>query len=337
MSSSSPSSDTPNRKPAHQLEAPDITVSAREVFNLDIDMDIPAFSSSSEYVPDRDDSYIFDHDTTLAILAGFAYNRRVMVQGYHGTGKSTHIEQIAARLNWPCIRVNLDSHISRIDLIGKDSIVLRDGKQVTEFREGILPWALQNPVALVFDEYDAGRADVMFVIQRILEVEGKLTLLDTNRVIRPHSAFRLFATANTIGLGDTTGLYHGTQQINQGQMDRWSIVSTLNYLPHDVECQIVMEKTKAAGNAIDKDQASAMVRLADLTRKGFIAGDISTVMSPRTVITWAENAHILGDIKLAFRLSFLNKCDEMERAIVAEYYQRCFAEELLTDVQHTAS
>jgi cobaltochelatase CobS len=337
MSSSSPSSDTPNRKPAHQLDAPDITVSAREVFNLDIDMDIPAFSSSSEYVPDRDDSYIFDHDTTLAILAGFAYNRRVMVQGYHGTGKSTHIEQIAARLNWPCIRVNLDSHISRIDLIGKDSIVLRDGKQVTEFREGILPWALQNPVALVFDEYDAGRADVMFVIQRILEVEGKLTLLDTNRVIRPHSAFRLFATANTIGLGDTTGLYHGTQQINQGQMDRWSIVSTLNYLPHDVECQIVMEKTKAAGNAIDKDQASAMVRLADLTRKGFIAGDISTVMSPRTVITWAENAHILGDIKLAFRLSFLNKCDEMERAIVAEYYQRCFAEELLTDVQHTAS
>ncbi len=337
MSSSSPSSDTPNRKPAHQLDAPDITVSAREVFNLDIDMDIPAFSSSSEYVPDRDDSYIFDHDTTLAILAGFAYNRRVMVQGYHGTGKSTHIEQIAARLNWPCIRVNLDSHISRIDLIGKDSIVLRDGKQVTEFREGILPWALQNPVALVFDEYDAGRADVMFVIQRILEVEGKLTLLDTNRVIRPHSAFRLFATANTIGLGDTTGLYHGTQQINQGQMDRWSIVSTLNYLPHDVECQIVMEKTKAAGNVIDKDQASAMVRLADLTRKGFIAGDISTVMSPRTVITWAENAHILGDIKLAFRLSFLNKCDEMERAIVAEYYQRCFAEELLTDVQHTAS
>ena len=331
------STDTPNRKPAHQLDAPDMTVSAREVFNLDIDMDIPAFSSSSEYVPDRDDSYIFDHDTTLAILAGFAYNRRVMVQGYHGTGKSTHIEQIAARLNWPCIRVNLDSHISRIDLIGKDSIVLRDGKQVTEFREGILPWALQNPVALVFDEYDAGRADVMFVIQRILEVEGKLTLLDTNRVIRPHSAFRLFATANTIGLGDTTGLYHGTQQINQGQMDRWSIVSTLNYLPHDVECQIVMEKTKAAGNVIDKDQASAMVRLADLTRKGFIAGDISTVMSPRTVITWAENAHILGDIKLAFRLSFLNKCDEMERAIVAEYYQRCFAEELLTDAQRTAS
>ena len=331
------STDTPSRKPAHQLDAPDMTVSAREVFNLDIDMDIPAFSSSSEYVPDRDDSYIFDHDTTLAILAGFAYNRRVMVQGYHGTGKSTHIEQIAARLNWPCIRVNLDSHISRIDLIGKDSIVLRDGKQVTEFREGILPWALQNPVALVFDEYDAGRADVMFVIQRILEVEGKLTLLDTNRVIRPHSAFRLFATANTIGLGDTTGLYHGTQQINQGQMDRWSIVSTLNYLPHDVECQIVMEKTKAAGNVIDKDQASAMVRLADLTRKGFIAGDISTVMSPRTVITWAENAHILGDIKLAFRLSFLNKCDEMERAIVAEYYQRCFAEELLTDAQRTAS
>ena len=241
MSPTPQSTDTPSRKPAHDLAAPDTTVSAREAFNLDIDMDIPAFSSKSEYVPDRDESYIFDHDTTLAILAGFAYNRRVMVQGYHGTGKSTHIEQVAARLNWPCIRVNLDSHISRIDLIGKDSIVLRDGKQVTEFREGILPWALQNPVALVFDEYDAGRADVMFVIQRVLEVEGKLTLLDTNRVIRPHAAFRLFATANTIGLGDTTGLYHGTQQINQGQMDRWSIVSTLNYLPHDVECQIVME------------------------------------------------------------------------------------------------
>ncbi|MGB1918621.1 MAG: cobaltochelatase subunit CobS [Candidatus Puniceispirillales bacterium] len=337
MSSTPNVTDTPNRKPAHQLDAPDTTISAREVFNLDIDMEVPAFSSGSEYVPDRDDSYIFDHDTTLAILAGFAYNRRVMVQGYHGTGKSTHIEQIAARLNWPCVRVNLDSHISRIDLIGKDSIVLRDGKQVTEFREGILPWALQNPVALVFDEYDAGRADVMFVIQRILEIEGKLTLLDTNRVIRPHPAFRLFATANTIGLGDTTGLYHGTQQINQGQMDRWSIVSTLNYLPHDVECQIVMEKTKAAGNAIDKDIATRMVRLADLTRKGFIAGDISTVMSPRTVITWAENTHILGDIKLAFRLSFLNKCDEMERAIVAEYYQRCFAEELLTDQQRAAS
>jgi len=333
----STSSDSPNRPPAHSLSEPDITVSARDIFNLDIDMQVPAFSTSSEYVPDRDDNYVFDHDTTLAILAGFAYNRRVMIQGYHGTGKSTHIEQVAARLNWPCIRVNLDSHISRIDLIGKDSIVLKDGKQVTEFREGILPWALQNPVALVFDEYDAGRADVMFVIQRVLEVEGKLTLLDTNRVIRPHSAFRLFATANTIGLGDTTGLYHGTQQINQGQMDRWSIVSTLNYLPHDIECDIIMTKAKAANSPLMKDTADAMIRLADLTRKGFIAGDISTIMSPRTVITWAENTQILGDMKLAFRLSFLNKCDEMERPIVAEYYQRCFGEELNPDLTLAAS
>ncbi|MGC6485368.1 MAG: cobaltochelatase subunit CobS [Candidatus Puniceispirillales bacterium] len=321
-------SSTMERKPAHDLAGPDITVSARDVFNIDIDMDVPAFSSGSEYVPDRDDNYVFDRSTTLAILAGFAHNRRVMIQGYHGTGKSTHIEQVAARLNWPCIRVNLDSHISRIDLIGKDAIVLRDGKQVTEFREGILPWALQNPVALVFDEYDAGRADVMFVIQRVLEVEGKLTLLDTNRVIRPNPNFRLFATANTVGLGDTTGLYHGTQQMNQGQMDRWSIVSTLNYLPHDVEMDIVAAKMKPDSTTVSRETIDSMIRLADLTRKGFIAGDISTVMSPRTVITWMENAEILGDVKLAFRLSFLNKCDEMERPVVGEYYQRCFDEEL---------
>jgi cobaltochelatase CobS len=319
---------TTQRRPAHSLDAPDVTVNARDVFNIDIDMEIPAFSTASEYVPDLDETYVFDRDTTLAILAGFAHNRRVMIQGYHGTGKSTHIEQVAARLNWPCIRVNLDSHISRIDLVGKDSIVLRDGKQVTEFREGILPWALQNPVALVFDEYDAGRADVMFVIQRVLEVEGKLTLLDTNRVIRPNPSFRLFATANTVGLGDTTGLYHGTQQINQGQMDRWSIVSTLNYLPHDIEKNIVSGKMNKNSTIINLDIIDSMIRLADLTRKGFMAGDISTVMSPRTVITWMDNAEILGDIKLAFRLSFLNKCDEMERPVVAEYYQRCFDEDL---------
>ncbi|CAI8409556.1 MAG: Aerobic cobaltochelatase subunit CobS [SAR116 cluster bacterium MED-G04] len=323
---SSPSST--ERNPAHSLSAPDTSVSVRDAFNIDVDLDVPAFSEASEYVPDRDDSYVFDRDTTLAILAGFAHNRRVMIQGYHGTGKSTHIEQIAARLNWPCIRVNLDSHISRIDLIGKDTIVLKDGKQVTEFREGILPWALQNPVALVFDEYDAGRADVMFVIQRVLEIEGKLTLLDTNRVIRPHPSFRLFATANTVGLGDTTGLYHGTQQINQGQMDRWSIVSTLNYLPHDVEAAIVASKMKDGSSHINTAMIDSMIRLADLTRKGFMAGDISTVMSPRTVITWMENSEILGDVKLAFRLSFLNKCDEMERPVVAEYYQRCFDDEL---------
>ena len=314
--------------PAHSLSAPDTEVNARDVFGIDVDMLIPAFSEASDYVPTHDPNYQFDHDTTIAILAGFAHNRRVMVQGYHGTGKSTHIEQVAARLNWPCIRVNLDSHISRIDLIGKDAIVLRDGKQVTEFREGILPWALQNPVALVFDEYDAGRADVMFVIQRVLEVDGKLTLLDSNKVIHPNPHFRLFATANTVGLGDTTGLYHGTQQINQGQMDRWSIVSTLNYLPHEDEVDIVTAKVPQYADKNGTEQVAAMVRMADLTRKGFMAGDLSTVMSPRTVITWAENAAIFGDMTLAFRLTFLNKCDEVERPTVAEYYQRCFGIDL---------
>ena len=314
--------------PAHPLSGHDTEVNARDVFGIDVDMMVPAFSAASDYVPNLDPNYQFDHDTTIAILAGFAHNRRVMVQGYHGTGKSTHIEQVAARLNWPCIRVNLDSHISRIDLIGKDAIVLRDGKQVTEFREGILPWALQNPVALVFDEYDAGRADVMFVIQRVLEVDGKLTLLDSNKVIHPNPHFRLFATANTVGLGDTTGLYHGTQQINQGQMDRWSIVSTLNYLPHDDEVGIVTAKVPQYADKNGAEQVAAMVRMADLTRKGFMAGDLSTVMSPRTVITWAENTAIFGDMTLAFRLTFLNKCDEVERPTVAEYYQRCFGIDL---------
>jgi len=310
-------------------EKPDITVSVRQTFGLDVDMQVPAFSQATEHVPAIDDTYRFDRETTLAILAGFAHNRRVMIQGYHGTGKSTHIEQVAARLNWPCIRVNLDSHISRIDLVGKDAIVLRDGVQVTEYREGILPWALQHPCALVFDEYDAGRPDVMFVIQRVLEVEGKMTLLDQNKVIRPHPAFRLFATANTIGLGDTTGLYHGTQQINQGQMDRWNIVATLNYLPHDEEVQIVLSKLPSYDTAEGREQISAMVRVADLSRAGFINGDISTVMSPRTVITWAENAQIFGgDIPFAFRTTFLNKCDEIERPVVAEYYQRAFGTEL---------
>ncbi|HXJ00541.1 MAG TPA: cobaltochelatase subunit CobS, partial [Micropepsaceae bacterium] len=275
-----------------------------------------------------DSAYVFDRETTLAILAGFAHNRRVLIQGYHGTGKSTHIEQVAARLNWPCVRVNLDSHISRIDLVGKDAIVLKDGKQVTEFREGILPWAIQHPVCMCFDEYDAGRPDVMFVIQRVLEVQGKLTLLDQNRVIRPHPSFRLFATANTVGLGDTSGLYHGTQQINQGQMDRWNIVVTLNYLPHDTEVNIVLAKSAAYQTAEGKKTIAAMVRVADMTRNAFINGDLSTVMSPRTVITWAENATIFGDVGFAFRVTFLNKCDELERATVAEFYQRCFGEEL---------
>jgi cobaltochelatase CobS len=313
---------------AHSLPAPDIQVSVRQTFGLDTDMTVPAFSSPSDYVPDLDDAYHFDPETTLAILAGFAHNRRVMIQGYHGTGKSTHIEQVASRLNWPCVRVNLDSHISRIDLIGKDAIVLRDGKQVTAFREGILPWALQNPIALVFDEYDAGRPDVMFVIQRVLEVEGKLTLLDQNKVVRPSPAFRLFSTANTVGLGDTTGLYHGTQQINQGQMDRWNIVATLNYLPAEVEEKIVLAKVPSYATDEGRRSVAAMVALADLTRSGFMAGDISTVMSPRTVITWAENARIFSDIGFGFRVTFLNKCDEVERPIVAEYYQRCFGRDL---------
>jgi cobaltochelatase CobS len=315
--------------PTSVLSMPDRMVSVREVFGIDTDLQVPAFSLRTEHVPDVDAAYKFDRETTLAILAGFAHNRRVMVQGYHGTGKSSHVEQVAARLNWPCIRINLDSHISRIDLIGKDAIVLRDGQQVTEFREGLLPWALQHPCALVFDEYDAGRPDVMFVIQRVLEVEGRLTLLDQNRVIRPHNAFRLFATANTVGLGDTTGLYHGTQQINQGQMDRWSIVTTLNYLPPAQEVAIVLAKMEWDGrNAADRKRVESMVALADLTRAGFVHGDISTVMSPRTVLTWAENARIFGDLAFAFRVTFLNKCDEAERQTVAEYYQRCFNEEL---------
>ncbi|MBS1041225.1 cobaltochelatase subunit CobS [Gluconobacter cerinus] len=311
--------------PTSVLGAPDLTVSSREVFGIKTDLQIPAYSVRTEHVPDIDPSYKFDEDTTRAILAGFAYNRRVMVQGFHGTGKSSHIEQIAARLNWPCVRINLDSHVSRIDLIGKDAIVLRDGKQVTEFREGLLPWCLQHPCALIFDEYDAGRPDVMFVIQRVLEAEGHLTLLDQNRVIRPNPAFRLFATANTVGLGDTTGLYHGTQQINQGQMDRWNIVATLNYLPLEQEVAIVTSKLKIGTEDKDKTKmVERMVALANLTRSGFMAGDISTVMSPRTVIAWAENFNIFNDVAFAFRLTFLNKCDEAERGIVAEYYQRCF-------------
>lgn len=308
---------------------PSARVNVHDAFGIDQDLEVPAFPEASDHVPAIDPDYRFDHDTTLAILAGFSHNRRVMIQGYHGTGKSTHVEQIAARLNWPCVRVNLDSHISRIDLIGKDAIVLKDGKQITEFKEGILPWALQHQVALVFDEYDAGRPDVMFVIQRVLEVEGKLTLLDQNKVITPHPYFRLFATTNTIGLGDSTGLYHGTQQINQGQMDRWSVVTTLNYLEHDAEVNIVLGKAGSfQATPEGQRQISNMVSVADLTRRGFVNGDVSVVMSPRTVLTWAQNAEIFGDIGFAFRVTFLNKCDELERPIVAEYYQRCMGQDL---------
>jgi cobaltochelatase CobS len=309
--------------------APDHEINTRETFGVDFDAKAPAFTTRDPHVPDLDEAYKFDPETTRALVAGFAHNRRVMIQGYHGTGKSTHIEQVAARLHWPLIRVNLDSHVSRIDLVGKDAIVLKDGKQITEFREGMLPWAIQRPIALVFDEYDAGRPDVMFVIQRVLEAQGKLTLLDQNRVIRPNPWFRLFATTNTIGLGDTTGLYHGTQQINQGQMDRWSIVTTLNYLAHDVEAEIVLAKAPTYNTAEGKRTIAAMVRVADMTRNAFMNGDISTVMSPRTVITWAQNADIFdGDIALAFRMTFLNKCDELERGTVAEFFQRAFGQDL---------
>lgn len=314
---------------AFPLWQPDTNVGVQETFGFESEQQIPAFSQSCEFVPELDKAYRFDPATTKAILAGFAHNRRVMVQGYHGTGKSTHIEQVAARLNWPMVRINLDSHVSRIDLIGKDAIVLKDGQQVTEFKEGLLPWALQRPVALVFDEYDAGRPDVMFVIQRILESSGKLTLLDQNRIIRPHPNFRLFSTTNTIGLGDTTGLYHGTQQINQGQLDRWSIVVALNYLDHDAEQQIIAAKMPQWDNDKGRKTIAAMVRVADLSRNAFMNGDISTVMSPRTVLTWAENTEIFdGDTAQAFRLTFLNKCDELERPVIAEFYQRAFAEDL---------
>ena len=307
---------------------PDIKISINQTFGFDSEMQVDAFSKKSEYVPDIDKNYKFDRDTTLAILSGFAFNKRCLISGYHGTGKSTHIEQVAARLNWPCVRVNLDSHISRIDLIGKDAIVIKDNKQITEFKEGILPWSIQNPIALVFDEYDAGRPDVMFVIQRVLEAEGSFTLLDKNKVLNQHSFFRMFATTNTIGLGDTTGLYHGTQQINQGQMDRWNIVTTLNYLAFEKEFEIILSKNTKLNNKDGKEKISNMIKVADLTRKGFMNGDISTVMSPRTVIHWAENSTIFKVVGYSFRVTFLNKCDEMEKKIISEYYQRCFGEDL---------
>ena len=311
---------------------PDVEIDVRKTFDIDVDMKVMAFKEPNEYVPNVDESYKFDKNTTLAILAGFSHNRRVMIQGYHGSGKSTHIEQVAARLNWPCIRVNLDSHISRIDLLGKDAITLKEGKQITEFKEGILPWALQTPTALVFDEYDAGRPDVMFVIQRVLEVEGKLTLLDQNKVISPHSGFRLFATANTVGLGDTSGLYHGTRQINQGQMDRWHIVSVLNYLDPDLELKVVISKVPNLDNKEGLEIATNMISVANLSRQGFANGDISTLMSPRTVISWAENYQIFNDLNKSFEITFLNKCDETERVIIAEYFQRCFDSESIDSI-----
>lgn len=307
---------------------PDLLLPARDLFGIDTDLEVPVFSTSDEHVPPLDRDYVFDRETTLALLAGFLHNRRVLVQGRHGTGKSSHVEQVAARLKWPCVRVNLDGHVTRMDLIGKDAIVLREGKQVTEFQPGILTWALQRPCALVFDEYDAGRADVMFVIQRVLEVEGRLTLLDQSRVIEPHPSFRLFATANTVGLGDASGLYHGTQPLNQGQMDRWNVVVTLNYLAHHRELEVVLARCPEYRSPAGREKVAAMIALANLTRRGFADGDLSTVMSPRTVVTWAENATLFNDVATAFKLTFLNRCDEDERALVAEYYQRCLGEDL---------
>jgi cobaltochelatase CobS len=315
---------------------PDTEVSVRELFNIDCDWVVPAYKTRTEHVPELDPDYLFDGPTTRAIIAGFAHNRRVMVSGYHGTGKSTHIEQVAARLNWPCVRINLDSHVSRLDLIGKDAIVVKDGMQITEFKDGILPWAYQHNVALVFDEYDAGRPDVMFVIQRVLESSGRLTLLDQSRVITPHPSFRIFATANTVGLGDTTGLCHGTQQINQAQMDRWSLITTLNYLPHDNEVDIICAKVKSFNTPEGREIVSKMVRVADMTRASFVNGDISTVMSPRTVINWGENHEIFGDLATSFKLTFLNKCDELERATISEFYQRAFGEEISETVESLA-
>lgn len=320
-----------------KIDQPDTTVSVREIFGIDTDLRVPAFSDRDDHVPEVDHAYQFNPEVTLAILAGFSRDRRVMVQGLHGTGKSTHIEQVAARLNWPCVRINLDGHISRLDLVGKDTIILRDGKQVTEFQEGIVPWALRRPTALIFDEFDAGRPDVMFVIQRILERDGKFTLLDQNEVIRPHKQFRLFATSNTIGLGNSTGLYHGTQMINQAQMDRWNIVTTLNYLPTDDEVKIVQARVPNFNNETGLALIKSMIAVADMTRNSFAAGDISTLMSPRTVISWAENIEIFRDPAIAFRLSFLNKCDEAERPMIAEFFQRCFDQELTESWAHLAS
>ena len=309
-------------------QMPDTTVSVRSTFGIDSALRVPAFSQRDVHVPEIDSAYRFNAEVTLALLAGFEHNRRVLVQGLHGTGKSTHIEQVAARLNWPCVRVNLDGHVSRLDLVGRDAVVLRDGQQVTEFQPGIVPWALQRPVALVFDEYDAGRPDVMFVIQRVLEREGRFTLMDQNRVLQPHPAFRMFATANTVGLGNLNGLYFGAQRLNHAQIDRWNIVAALNYLPAAEEAAIVQARVPALADGKGHALVQKMVALAEMTRKGFAAGDLSTLMSPRTVITWAENLQIFADVAVAFKLSFANKCDEAERPLVAEYFQRCFDREL---------
>lgn len=305
---------------------PDTTLAVREAFGLDTDLVVPAFREAGEHVPTLDPTYRLQPEVTRALLAGFAHNRRVLVQGMHGTGKSSHIEQVAARLNWPCVRINLDGHITRLDLIGKDTITLREGQPVTEFIEGIVPWALRHGVALVFDEYDAGRPDVMFVIQRLLEREGRLTLLDQSRVLTPDPGFRIFATSNTVGLGNTTGMYHGTHRLNHAQLDRWEITATLDHLPPAEEAAIVTAHVPEV--AEEPDRLSGMVRFAGLTRAAFAAGDLATLMSPRTVIAWAENVDLFGDLGTALRYTFANRCDPEDEPVVEELFQRCFGREL---------
>ena len=306
---------------------PDTEVAVRDAFGIDSDLVVPAFAEPSAHVPDADPGYRFQPDVTLALLAGFAHDRRVLVQGAHGTGKSTHVEQIAARLNWGCLRVNLDGQLGRMDLVGRDAVVLRDGMQVTEFQEGILPWAVRRPIALVLDEYDAGRPDVMFVLQRLLERAGAFTLLERNEVLRPHPGFRLFATANTAGQGNHGGPYHGVQRLNHAQLDRWNIVARLEHLPADEEAAVVRTKVPALDGERGREIAAAMVAVAALTRTGYAAGDLSTLMSPRTVISWAENLVLFEDPALAFRLSFANRCDADEQLVLDEYFQRCFGRE----------
>tara|TARA_B100000287_G_scaffold361038_1_gene353652 strand:+ start:92 stop:1051 length:960 start_codon:yes stop_codon:yes gene_type:complete len=298
-----------------------------ELFGIKKRVKVRHFSQKTELVPEIDNSYIFDEITTLSIIAGFNHNKRVLIQGLHGTGKSTHIEQIAARLNWPCLRINLDGHISRFDLLGKDAITIKDQKQVTTFKQGMLPWSIENPVALVFDEYDAGRPDVMFVIQRLLESDGKLTLLDQNKVITPNPLFRIFGTCNTLGTGDISGLYHGTQNLNQGQLDRWNIFTTLNFMSPETEVNIIKNKLGKTTKKI-KDEINNMVKLANLVRKSFSTNDISTIISPRTSIIWAQNIEIFENTELAFKLTFYNKCNESDKKIISELYQRCFGKEL---------
>ncbi len=301
---------------------------AKKTFNINCPFEIKALATKSELIPTLDENYFFDEKTTLAILSGFIFNNRVLIQGMHGTGKSTHIEQVASRLNWPCMRINFDSQISRLDLVGKDVISIKDGKQITEFREGILPYAMRNGVALVLDEYDAIKSDVAFVIQRLLEEEGKFALLEENEIITPHPNFRLFATSNTLGAGDDLGIYHGTNLINQAQMDRWNVVANLNYLSKEEEVKILQAKLPFLKTKLHENTAPMMVQMANLTRQSFKNGDLSNLISLRTLISWGRNIEIFGDVKTAFILSFFGKVIDDEKLIIIEFYQRVFGCEI---------